>query len=121
VPNGSTSTGAPAPSTPGPPASTPKPACKTPYQDATATQTAQPEYPEQAREAGIGTVEVNVTVVISASGSPISASIPSSSGNMYIDNAAKQAAMQSQYQPKIVDCQPVQGAYNFKVTFDPNQ
>ncbi|MFN2448887.1 MAG: TonB family protein [Candidatus Baltobacteraceae bacterium] len=107
----------------GPPASTPtpKPACKTPYQEATATQTVAPEYPDSAREQGLGRVEVAVVVTVGASGSPSSPTIQTSSGNMAMDQAAKQAAMQSQYVPKIVNCTPVAESYIFRVTFDPNQ
>ncbi len=102
------------------PIGTPKPACKTPYQDATATQAVTPDYPEAAREQGLGQVEVNVVVSLSPSGSPTGASVENSSGNMSIDQAAKQAAMSSTYAPKIVNCEPVASQYIYKVTFDPN-
>jgi protein TonB len=121
VPSGTTGTPGP-PVAAGPPASTPtpKPACKTPYQEATAVNTSPVDYPDQAREANMGTVEVNVIVTVAASGAPTGATLESSSGNMFIDNEAKRAAMQSTYQPKIVNCQPVTAQYIFKVTFDPN-
>lgn len=120
-PNGTQASGPPGPvSTPGPPASTPKPACKTPYQDATAVQAVTPDYPEQAREQGLGEVQVTVIVTISPTGGLVNATIGQGSGNMSIDQAALSAARQSTYAPKIVDCQPVEGTYNFKVTFDPN-
>lgn len=113
-------TAAPAPPAPSAPPGTPKPACKTPYQDATAVQAATPDYPESAREQGLGEVQVTVVVTIAPSGSLVNASIGQGSGNMAIDQAALAAARQSTYAPKIVDCQPVQGQYYFKVTFDPN-
>ncbi len=121
VPAG-TSTGPPAPGPPGPPASTPtpKPACATPYQEATATQSVTPEYPDQAREAGMGKVDVNVIVTLSPTGAPLNATVQTPSGNMFIDKAAKDAAMQSVYAPKIVNCQGVQENYIYHVTFDPN-
>lgn len=116
-------TASPAPVvTVGPPASTPtpKPACATPYQEATAVNTAPVDYPDQAREANVGVVQVNVIVSLSATGAPTSATLQNSSGNMFIDSEAKRAAMQSTYAPKIVACQPISSQYIFKVTFDPN-
>jgi len=83
-------------------------------------QVAAPDYPESAREQGLGSVQVTVVVTIAPSGSLVSATIGQGSGNMAIDQAALATARQSTYAPKIVDCQPVQGQYNFKVTFDPN-
>jgi len=119
VPSGQGSA-APAPAAPSAPPGTPRPACKTPYQDATAVQAVTPDYPDQAREQGLGEVQVTVIVTISPSGSLVNATIGQGSGNMSIDQAALSAARQSTYAPKIVNCQPVEGTYNFKVTFDPN-
>ncbi len=102
------------------PAGTPKPACKTPYQDATVVNQAQPEYPDSARDLGLGEVQVAVTVTIAPDGSLQSATISQSAGNMALDQAALAAARQSTYAPKIVNCQPIVGSYYFKVTFDPN-
>jgi protein TonB len=119
VPQGQ-GTAPPAPPAPSAPAGTPKPACRTPYQDATAVQAVTPDYPDAAREQGLGEVQVTVIVTISPSGSLVNATIGQGSGNMSIDQAALSAARQSTYAPKIVNCQPVEGTYNFKVTFDPN-
>jgi protein TonB len=113
-------TAAPAPPAPTAPPGTPKPACKTPYQDATVVQQAQPEYPDQAREQGLGEVQVAVRVTIGPSGSLVNAAIAQSAGNMALDQAALAAARQSTYAPKIVNCEPVTGDYLFRVTFDPN-
>lgn len=120
VPN---TTGTAAPATPaastGPP-ETPHPACKTPYQDATVVQQSQPDYPDSARELGLGTVTVSIEVTIAPSGSLETATVSQSSNNAALDNAAVAAAKQSTYAPKIVNCTPVEGQYLFKVTFDPN-
>jgi protein TonB len=113
-------TAPPAPPAPTAPPGTPKPACKVPFQDAQATNAVTPDYPEEAREAGMGEAQATVVVTISPSGSLVSATIGQSTGNTAMDNAAVAAARQSTYAPKIVDCQAVQGTYNFKVTFDPN-
>lgn len=119
VPSGQ-GTAPPAPPAPTAPPGTPKPACKTPYQDATVVQQAQPEYPDSAREQGLGEVQVAVKVTIGPSGSLVNAAISQSAGNMALDQAALSAARQSTYAPKIVNCQPIQGDYLFRVTFDPN-
>jgi periplasmic protein TonB len=116
---GGTGTAAPGPVSTLPPG-TPKPACKTPYQDATVVQQAQPEYPDSAREQGLGEVQVAVKVTIGPSGSLENATISQSAGNMALDQAALAAARQSTYAPKIVNCEPVTGDYLFRVTFDPN-
>jgi protein TonB len=113
-------TAPPAPPAPAAPPGTPKPACKTPFQDATVVQQAQPEYPDSAREQGLGEVQVAVRVTIGPSGSLVNATISQSAGNMALDQAALAAARQSTYAPKIVNCQPEQGDYLFRVTFDPN-
>jgi TonB family protein len=82
--------------------------------------TVTPEYPDSAREQGLGEVQVTVIVTISPTGSLVNATMGQGSGNMAMDQAALSAARQSTYAPKIVNCQPVEGTYNFKVTFDPN-
>ncbi len=123
VPSGEgTAKPGPVTATAGPPASTPtpKPACANPMQEATATQSVTPDYPENAREQGLGRVEVNVVVSLSASGAPTSATVQNTSGNMEMDRAARQAAMQSTYSPKVVNCQPVPSQYIYHITFDPN-
>lgn len=56
-----------------------------------------------------GTVLLAVTV--SASGSVKSASITKSSGLKAFDNAGLQAARNSTYKPKTVNCKPVEGTY----------
>jgi TonB family protein len=120
-PSGTVASAAPAPPAPTEPPGTPKPACKTPYQDATATNPVTPDYPDSAREMGLGEVQVTVEVTIGPSGNLQDAKIAQSGNNMAIDQAALSAARQSTYAPKIVNCQPVVGTYLFKVTFDPNQ
>lgn len=122
-PNGA-ATGAPATTvTAGPPASTPtpKPACANPYQDAQATQKVTPDYPDAARESGMGKVEVNVVVSLSASGTVTGATVQNPSGSMAMDQAATMAAKQSVYTPKLENCQPVASQYIYTVTFDPEQ
>jgi protein TonB len=119
VPQGTVASAPPAPVSTAPPG-TPKPACKTPYQDATVVNQAQPEYPDAARDLGLGEVQVAVTVTIGPEGNLVDAKISQSAGNMSLDQAALAAARQSTYAPKIVNCQPTTGSYYFKVTFDPN-
>lgn len=119
VPQGTVASAPPAPVSTAPPG-TPKPACKTPYQDATVVEQAQAEYPDSARDLGLGEVQVYVTVTVGPTGNLLDAKVTRSANNMSLDNAALAAARQSTYAPKIVDCQPTTGSYNFIVTFDPN-
>jgi len=119
VPQGTVESAPPQPVSTAPPG-TPKPACKTPYQDATVVNQAQPEYPDAARDLGLGEVQVAIEVTIGPDGGLVGTKVAQSGGNMSLDQAALAAARQSTYAPKIVNCQPTTGSYYFKVTFDPN-
>ncbi len=123
VPQGN-GTPAPGPAgTVGPPArppTPPPPKCGTPFKDATLVSASQPEYPESAKEAGLGPVVVIVRIDLSASASVLSASVLQSSGNSAIDQAALRAARQSSYSAKVENCTPVQGSYSFRANFDPS-
>lgn len=102
-------------------AATPKPACPDPYREATMTNGVAPEYPEAAKQQGLGAVTVLVRITLSPGASVMNASILQSSGNMSIDQSAMVAARQSSYAPKLVNCQPVEGTYSFRASFDPSQ
>lgn len=102
------------------PAATPKPACANPNVEATVTNPVQPDYPESAKDLGLGAVSVDVEVVVGPSGNLISASVYKSSSNMSIDQAALRAARQSSYSPKLINCQPTTGNYLFKADFQPD-
>ena len=103
------------------PTPTPKPACADPFREATMTNGVSPEYPESAKEQGLGPVTVIVKITLSPSASVDSSSVLQSSGNMAIDQAALLAARQSSYAPKLSDCKPVEGTYSFRANFDPGQ
>jgi TonB family protein len=104
---------------PGPPA-TAKPSCPDPNREATASNIVQPEYPESAKDLGLGTVTVLVEVTIGASGTLEEAKISQSSGNMAIDQSALRAARQSTYTPQLADCVPTTGSYIFHAEFSPD-
>ncbi|MGA8840791.1 MAG: energy transducer TonB, partial [Candidatus Aquilonibacter sp.] len=116
VPAG-TSTGPPTNATPGP---TEKPACANPNQEATVTNPMSPDYPDSARDLGLGPVTVLVVVTIGPTGSLVDAKIQQSSNNSAIDQAAIRAARQSQYAPKLVNCAPTSGSYIFRAEFNPD-
>jgi protein TonB len=98
-----------------PPTPTP-PACAVPNVAATATQLAQPVYPESAQQLGIsGAVEVLVS--LAPDGGVTDATIYKTSGSAALDQAAIRAARASTYSPDIVDCQAVAGTYTFHVSF----
>jgi protein TonB len=95
------------------------PACAVPNAEARVRDAVSPDYPDSARELGLGEVSVLVRVTIGTNGGLIDAAIAQSSGNAAIDDAALRAARASTYAAKIVDCAPVQGAYIFDATFTP--
>ena len=80
----------------------------------------QPDYPESAKDIGIGATTVQVEVTVGPSGNLVGTKIYKSSNNMAIDQAALRAARQSSYSPKLVDCQPVEGDYLFRADFQPD-
>jgi TonB family protein len=79
----------------------------------------QPEYPESAKEIGLGAVTVQVEVTVGPSGNLLGAKVYKSSSNMAIDQAALRAARESTYSPKLIDCAPSQGDYLFRADFTP--
>ena len=91
------------------PAETPKPACANPNVEATVTNAVQPDYPESARDLGLGAVSVEIEVTVGPSGNLISATVYKSASNMAIDQAALRAARQSAYSPKLINCAPTTG------------
>ncbi|MBV8246398.1 MAG: TonB family protein [Candidatus Eremiobacteraeota bacterium] len=115
VPNGNVASAAPSENTPGPPRNQ----CANPNAEATVTNPYQPEYPEQAKELGLGPVTVLVEVKLSATGSVTGVSILQSSNNSSIDQEALRAARESTYTAKMENCQPVAGDYSFRANFDP--
>jgi TonB family protein len=107
-------------STAAPPAETPKPACANPNVEATVTNAVQPDYPESARDLGLGAVSVEIEVTVGPSGNLISATVYKSASNMAIDQAALRAARQSAYSPKLINCAPTTGNYLFRADFQPD-
>ncbi len=102
------------------PAATPKPACANPNVEATVTNPVQPDYPESAKDLGLGAVSVEVEVTVGPSGNLVSATVYKSSNNMSIDQAALRAARQSTYSPKLINCSPTTGNYLFRADFQPD-
>ena len=89
--------------------------------DATVTAQVSPDYPESARELGLGISTVSIRVYLSPKGTIAALRVFNSSGNGDLDQAALRAAAQSTYLPRIKNCKPAFGLYLFKVTFDRNQ
>lgn len=67
-----------------------------------------------------GGIVVTVNVTVDPSGKPTAAHVVQGSGSKPLDDAAIDAALKSQYTPKMVDCRAVAGLYLFKVTFVPS-
>lgn len=86
---------------------------------ATTLKMAQPVYPDAARivhASGVAAVQLT----IGPDGGLTSTELVMSTGNKALDQAALDAAENSIYAPKIVNCRPVAGRYLFKVTFVAN-
>ncbi|MBV9272060.1 MAG: energy transducer TonB [Candidatus Eremiobacteraeota bacterium] len=94
--------------------------CEKSYVDVTPAPVVVPEYPEAAKGAGVPEVTVIVRLSILADGEIDGVAIVQSSGNAPIDAAALNAARQSKYSPKKLNCIPFAGIYLFRATFDPN-
>lgn len=96
------------------------PSCSNPNKEASVIEPMSPNYPDSARDLGLGTVSVLVQVTIDAQGRLVDARIYGSSNNAAIDQAALLAARQSRYAPRIANCAPVDGTYIFHADFAPN-
>ena len=90
--------------------------CLKPNTDAFVTKAVKPELPHGMTVSG----SANVEVIVGPDGHVISTTLIKSTGNATVDHAAVQAARNSSYSPKIVDCKPVQGKYVFHADFSPN-
>lgn len=91
--------------------------CANPNHEATVTNQATASYPQSAQDLNLGTVNVTVVVSLTANGSLTDAKIQQSGNNFAIDRAALEAARNSSYAPKVVNCVPVASKYIFAVTF----
>ena len=80
------------------------PQCDVPNREIAVIKYVGAEYPDSARDLGLGPVSVLVRVTVGADGRVEAATIYKSSGNMAIDRASIRAAQQTLYSPKVVDC-----------------
>jgi TonB family protein len=91
-------------------------ACAQPYQLAHVVKAEQPVYPESAKFVhATGTALVRVDVL--EDGSVAHTSLFRSSGNQALDVSAIKAATASSYAPALFRCNPIAGAYIFRVEF----
>jgi TonB family protein len=89
--------------------------------DAYVVSQGSPPMPDDVTGAKPGKATAIVRVIVAANGTVSGTTLTASTGNPNLDATALQAARQSTYSPKVVDCRAVAGDYIFKVTFDPNQ
>lgn len=89
--------------------------CIPPYRDPAITRAVAPVLPADSHIKNGAAVQILVTLL--PDGSVQNAAITRSSGDGGADRAALCAARNSVYTPKIVNCQPVQSLYLFRVTF----
>jgi TonB family protein len=74
--------------------------------DATVSHQVAPEYPQTARETGLGRVTATVRVYITPHGTVGALRVIDSTGNGDIDRAALRAAAESTYLPRMKNCKP---------------
>jgi TonB family protein len=94
-------------------------ACNQPDHDVTLVRTASTQYPDSARDLGLGPLTAIVVVTVDANGTVTSATISKSSGNGAVDRAAITAARLSAYAPQLVSCVATGGIFAFNAQFDP--
>lgn len=97
-----------------------RPACAVANADGRVIRQITPDYPDSARDLNIGPVTVTMKVTIGPSGALEGVALLHSSGNTDIDKAALDAARQSTYAPRRVNCKNVTGSYEFRADFNPN-
>lgn len=96
-------------------------ACKQRYVDAQPVDLVVPVFPAVAKETmNGGSATVLVRVDIAQSGQIVDAHVLSSAGVPSLDSATLEAAVQTTYRPKKVNCIPFASTYTFRATFAPN-
>lgn len=94
--------------------------CPVPNYEAVIAKAVRPDVSstdiEKAKEMG-AKMSVVVRIVVGPDGKVKEATIYKSSGNMTLDYAALQAARASTYKPKVIQCKPVSGVYQFPFSF----
>jgi TonB family protein len=98
------------------PIATPDAACNHPAEIVKSAYPIPDEMPEDGQP-----LYATVTVIVAANGKVEKATILKSSGNVSFDLASLRAARQSEYKPKMVNCEPVEGPIVFKTSLTPNQ
>jgi TonB family protein len=94
-------------------------ACTTPNAGAAVTTPAPPVISKNAK--GVhGVMQGSALVTIAPSGKVLAVRIDQSSGNTAVDQAILRAAKNSTYSPKIENCKPVEGSYDFFVRLNGN-
>ncbi|HET7815680.1 MAG TPA: energy transducer TonB [Candidatus Baltobacteraceae bacterium] len=88
--------------------------------DVRALKAVAPDFPYAARGFLSSNVSVSVLVGFDEVGRLTKAQIVNSSGNMALDKAALQSALQAIYFPAVRDCAPQSAQYIYRVTFSPN-
>jgi TonB family protein len=66
-----------------------------------------------------GPISVEAMVTVGADGSAKTVTITKSSGYKFADDAVVRAARISSYRPRMVNCEPVESTYNFRIDYGP--
>jgi TonB family protein len=94
-------------------------ACPVPNRGVTITNAATPDFPPGALQQMTHDAMVVVRVTVAPDGNITKAEVVDAGGNASLGTAALRAAVASTYVPKIVNCQPTTGTYEFRAEFTP--
>ncbi|MGB6599515.1 MAG: TonB family protein [Candidatus Cybelea sp.] len=89
------------------------------FHDATVIKPVQPDVRDLMGDFLTAPLATKVQIIVAPDGTVKNASVSESSGFMQFDMAVLQAAKISKYRPKVVDCEPVEGAATFWGTWRP--
>jgi TonB family protein len=97
--------------------STPTSTC--PETEATVTRPSEPVFPYGMKIMAEGPISVEALVTAGVDGTVKAVTITKSSGYKFADDAVVRAARISSYRPKMVNCEPVEGTYKFRIDEGP--
>ncbi|HEV3155463.1 MAG TPA: TonB family protein [Candidatus Baltobacteraceae bacterium] len=99
-----------------PPASSP--GCKVHARDASVVRAKFPVYTDTMKAQDVGRSTIVLSVTIDEKGKAVAADVVQSSGFKDVDAAVVDAALQSTYAPKTLECTPVTSRYLFVVQYN---
>jgi TonB family protein len=94
-------------------------ACDQPNREASVIKLATPQYPDSARDLGLGPVTIPVRVTVDPDGHVEHGQILQATNNRALDLAAIRVAKTSTYAPKLIGCTAVESDLVLQIRFVP--